>query len=68
MKKILFLFFLISLLSFSQPTEPSKILIIYFSRTGNTETFANYIKEINENISEYKIVPTSPYPDTIMKR
>jgi flavodoxin len=62
MKKILFLFFLISLLSFSQPTEPSKILIIYFSRTGNTEKFANYIKEINENISEYKIEPTTPYP------
>ena len=62
MKKIL-LFLLISLLSFSQPTEPSKILIIYFSRTGNTETFANYIKEINENISNYKIEPTSPYPE-----
>ena len=61
MKKIL-LFLLISLLSFSQPTEPSKIIIIYFSRTGNTETFANYIKEINENISNYKIEPTSPYP------
>ena len=61
MKKIL-LFLLISLLSFSQPTEPSKILIIYLSRTGNTETFANYIKEINENISNYKIEPTSPYP------
>ena len=62
-KKTLFLFFLISLISFSQPTEPSKILIIYFSRTGNTEKFANYIKEINENISEYKIEPTSPYTE-----
>jgi flavodoxin len=62
MKKIL-LFFLISLISFSQPTEPSKILIIYFSRTGNTEKFANYIKEINEKISEYKIEPASPYTE-----
>ena len=62
MKKIL-LFLLISLLSFSQPTEPSKILIIYFSRTGNTEKFANYIKETNENIHEYKIEPASPYPE-----
>ena len=62
MKKIL-LFFLILLLSFSQPTEPSKILIIYFSRTGNTEKFANYIKETNENIHEYKIEPASPYPE-----
>ena len=62
MKKIL-LFLLISLLSFSQPTEPSKIIIIYFSRTGNTEIFANYIKEINENIAKYKIEPTTPYPE-----
>ena len=63
MKKILFLFFLISLLSFSQPTEPSKILIIYFSRTGNTEKFVNYINEMSENISKFKIEPASPYPE-----
>ena len=62
-KKTLFLFFLISLISFSQPTEPSKILIIYFSRTGNTEKFVNYINEISENISKFKIEPASPYPD-----
>ena len=62
-KKILLLFFLISLISFSQPTEPSKILIIYFSRTGNTEKFVNYINEISENISKFKIEPASPYPE-----
>ena len=62
-KKILFLFFLISLSSFSQSVEPSKILIIYFSRTGNTEKFVNYINEISENISKFKIEPASPYPD-----
>ena len=42
--------------------DPSKMLIIYFTRTGNTEIFANYIKELS-NIPSYKIVPTNPYPE-----
>ena len=62
MKKILFLFFLISLTSFSKSTDSSKIIIIYFSLTGNTEKFANYITEISDEISSFKIEPTSPYP------
>ena len=42
--------------------EKDKMLIIYFSHTGNTETFANYIKK-NANITSFKIVPATPYPD-----
>ena len=40
----------------------SKMLIIYFSNTGNTELIVNYIKEI-ANISSFKIIPKEPYPD-----
>ena len=43
-------------------TDPSKMLIIYFTRTGNTEKFANYIKEVI-NIDSYKIEPMTAYPD-----
>ena len=41
--------------------DQSKMLIIYFTRTGNTEIFSDYIKELS-NITSYKIVPTTPYP------
>ena len=40
----------------------SKMLIIYFSNTGNTQLIVNYIKEI-ANISSFKIIPKEPYPD-----
>ena len=40
----------------------SKMLIIYFSNTGNTQLIVNYIKEI-ANISSFKITPKDPYPD-----
>ena len=42
--------------------DQSKMLIIYFTRTGNTEVFSDYIKELS-NITSYKIVPTTPYPE-----
>ena len=67
MKKILFLFFLISLTSFSKSTNPSKIIIIYFSRTGNTQKFANYISELSNEISVFKIEPVTLYPDDYNK-
>ena len=38
----------------------SKMLIIYFSYTGNTELFSKYIKEII-NIDSYKIEPINSY-------
>ena len=53
---------LLSLLSMENAIEKDKMLVIFFSRTGNTETFANYIKK-NANINSYRIVPTTPYPD-----
>ena len=56
---ILVLFLMIS---FRISIDPSKVLIIYFSRTGNTELFSNYIKE-KTNMTTYKIVPVTPYPD-----
>ena len=37
------------------------MIIIYFTRTGNTELFSDYIKEII-NIDSYKIIPVNPYP------
>ena len=40
----------------------SKMLIIYFSNTGNTQLIVDYIKEI-ANISSFKIIPKVPYPD-----
>jgi flavodoxin len=42
--------------------DTSKMLIIYFSYTGNTQLIVNYIKEIS-NITSYKIIPKVPYPD-----
>ena len=62
MKKI-FLVFLISFISFLKSTDPSKIIIIYYSRTGNTEKFANYINKISDEISKFKIEPVTPYTD-----
>lgn len=61
MKYIIFLIFLISFSSQDQ-IDTSKALIIYFTRTGNTELFANYIKE-KMNIELFKIVPATPYPE-----
>ena len=40
--------------------DTSKMLIIYFSYTGNTELFSNYIKEII-NVDSYKIEPINSY-------
>ena len=36
--------------------------MIYYSLTGNTEKFANYITEISDEISSFKIEPKTPYP------
>ena len=43
--------------------DTSKMLIIYFSNTGNTRLVVNYIKEIAKNISSFEIIPKVPYPD-----
>ena len=58
----LLLFSLLLLLSINIAADPSKMLIIYFTRTGNTEKFANYIKEVI-NIDSYKVEPVTAYPD-----
>ena len=60
MMKFVMIFFL--LLNSLNSIDLSKMLIIYFSRTGNTEIFSDYIKELS-NITSYKIVPTTPYPE-----
>ena len=41
--------------------DSSKILIIYFTRTGNTEKIANYINKVT-NIEIFKIEPKTAYP------
>lgn len=59
-------FFITILLLFAiqKSFDYSKMLIIYFTRTGNTELFANYIKEyINTDIATFKIVPVNSYPE-----
>ena len=55
---ILILILLIS--NSKEEIDTSKMLIIYFSYTGNTELFSNYIKEII-NVESYKIEPISSY-------
>ena len=40
--------------------DTSKMLIIYFTYTGNTELFTSYIKEII-NVDSYKIEPINSY-------
>ena len=57
-----FLLTIFLLISMQNAIKRDKMIIIYFSRTGNTETFANYIKK-NSNITSYKIVPSTPYPE-----
>ena len=61
MKYIILLLFLFAFSSQDQ-IDLSKALIIYFTRTGNTELFANYIKE-KKNIELFKITPVNPYPE-----
>ena len=61
MKYFIILLFLFVFSSQDQ-IDTSKALIIYFTRTGNTELFANYIKE-KMNIELFKIVPAYPYPE-----
>ena len=41
--------------------DSSKMLIIYFTRTGNTEKIANYINKAT-NIELFKIEPKTAYP------
>ena len=61
--KELFLFILI-IFTFSIKSEldTSKMVIIYYSRTGNTDLFCKYIRELI-NIDTYKITPLIPYPE-----
>lgn len=50
----------------SEPAEPiegdSKTLVVYFSRSGNTEEIAKYIAE-QTGSAMYEIIPLNPYPD-----
>lgn len=42
--------------------EAGRVLVAYFSATGNTETVANHIKDILGNIADlHEIVPETPY-------
>ena len=60
MKALFIVLFL--LITMENSIENDKMLIIFFSLTGNTETFANYIQK-NANITSFRIVPVTPYPD-----
>ena len=53
---------ILSIYSSQDKVDLSKMIIIYFTRTGNTELFANYIKE-NIDIASYKINPVTAYPE-----
>ena len=67
MKINIILFFLIFFISKTVTTDPSKVIIIYFSRTGNTQKFANYISELSNEISVFKIEPVTLYPEDYNK-
>ena len=62
MKEYLILLFL--LFSTQDKIDTSKMYMIYFTRTGNTEIFANYIKE-KININSFRINPVTPYTDNL---
>ena len=62
MKSIILLLSLIAFSSQDQ-VDTSKMIIIYFTRTGNTELFANYIKEKMNIETTFKIEPETPYPE-----
>ena len=61
-----FLLIMFSLFSLLNTFDTSKMLMIFFTRTGNTGLFANYIKE-KMNIESYQIVPVDPYTDNLDK-
>ena len=60
--KYFILLLIFSIYSSQDKVDLSKMIIIYFTRTGNTELFANYIKE-NIDIASYKINPVTAYPE-----
>ena len=60
MKKIIIIIIFI-IISIKSEIDTSKMLIIFFTRTGNTELLTNYIKECL-NIESYKIIPVKEYP------
>ena len=60
--KYFILLLILSIYSSQDKVDLSKMIIIYFTRTGNTELFANYIKE-NIDIASYKINPVTAYPE-----
>ena len=62
MKELFLLILILLIFSIKSEIDTSKMIIIYYSRTGNTELFFNYIKEIIY-IDSYKIEPLIPYPE-----
>ena len=60
--KYFILLLIFSIYSSQDKVDLSKMIIIYFTRTGNTELFANYIKG-NIDIASYKINPVTAYPE-----
>ena len=61
MKELIFFILILFIFSIKSEIDTSKMIIIYYSKTGNTELFCNYIKELI-NIDSYKIEPLNPYP------
>ena len=60
--KEFFITIFLGLISIQNAIQRDKMIVIYFSRTGNTEKFANYIQK-NANITSFKIIPSTPYPE-----
>ena len=56
----LYIFFILLFLN-SLEFDTSKMLIIYFSYSGNTESVVNYIKLFGD-IPSFKIIPVNEYP------
>ena len=59
--KIILTAILLLIIQIKNEIDTSKMLIIFFTRTGNTELFSNDIKECL-NIKSFKIIPVKDYP------
>lgn len=65
MKKLfllIFVFILMSLTSLGASTIGKKVLVVYYSRTGNTEALAQEVAKLT-NGTTFKVEPVNAYPD-----
>jgi hypothetical protein len=52
----------VSDVALAQATDPSRTLVVYFSRTGNTRVIAQQIRRAKD-ATLFEINPAAPYPE-----